>query len=126
MIKLIVAGSRGFDNYDFMCYYLDKCLQNLDLSQVTIISGGARGADELGERYARERGLNVLVMPAEWNKYGRGAGYIRNEEMAKIATHCVVFWDGQSRGAEHMIKTARKYALHLRYIDCEVPFIPQL
>jgi len=74
-------------------------------SQVTeIVSGGARGVDRLGERYARQRGLPCTVFPAQWGKYGKSAGPIRNAEMAKYADYGVAVWDGESRGTAHMLK----------------------
>lgn len=77
----------------------------------TIISGGAYGADSLGERFSRDNLLDLIIMKADWNTFGNRAGPIRNEEMAKIATHCIVFWDGESRGSKHMISMCKKYNL---------------
>lgn len=77
----------------------------------TIISGTASGADQLGERLAREHKFDLIQMPADWDGLGRRAGIVRNEEMAKIATHCIVFWDGESPGTKHMIQMCKKYNL---------------
>lgn len=112
MKNVIIAGSRNFDNFIFLMNCIDFLLEESE--EVTIISGGARGADNLGEQYASMRGIEVMRMPAEWDKYGRSAGYIRNEEMAKVATHCVIFWDGVSRGSKHMMDLATKYKLTTR------------
>lgn len=68
----------------------------------------------MGERYGRERNYSIDYFPAEWDRYGKRAGYIRNEEMAKHADALVAFWDGKSRGTKHMIDTARKYNLSIR------------
>lgn len=73
-----------------------------------IISGGAEGADKLGERYAHERyaherKLSIAVMNAEWSRLGKAAGPERNERMAQKADACIVFWDGKSRGTLNMI-----------------------
>lgn len=62
-----------------------------------------KGADTLGERYAEEKNIEIVKMPADWDKFGKSAGYRRNESMAKIATHCICFWDGKSVGTKHMI-----------------------
>ena len=78
--------------------------------------GTARGADRLGEKYAQDRNLSLKKFPADWNKYGRGAGYRRNEQMAEYATHAVVFWDGRSKGSEHMIRIAKEQKLNLRVV----------
>lgn len=82
--------------------------------EITVVCGKARGADTLGERYAEERGYAVHYFPADWDRYGKSAGHIRNEEMAKNADALVAFWDGKSRGTKDMIKLARQYGLRVR------------
>lgn len=109
MIHVIIAGSRTFDSYDRLKYTLAKL--NLLNVECTIISGTARGAGQLGERWAAEFNKPVIRMPADWNKHGKRAGYLRNEEMAKIASHLVAFWDAKSPGTGHMIDLANKYEL---------------
>jgi YspA, cpYpsA-related SLOG family len=116
MLKVIIAGSRQFNNYQLLCHKLNFYFQRYSTDQITIISGAARGADQLGERYAKERGIQLIQMPADWNQYGKSAGYKRNEQMAAIATHCIVFWDGESRGTKHMIDLAKQYNLKIRIV----------
>jgi hypothetical protein len=113
-LKVIVAGSRGFNDYEFLKEKLDFLFQNK--GEITIVSGTARGADKLGERYAEERGYDVIEMPADWDRFKKSAGYIRNEEMAKIADASVIFWDETSKGAKHMIDLSHKYELKTRVI----------
>ena len=111
MKKLIIAGGRDFNDYNLMCAELDIFLSdNPDFT--IIISGMAKGADSLGTRYAKEHDINLIEMPANWNKFGRSAGYRRNEEMAKVADGCVCFWDDRSRGTGHMIDLSIKYGIH--------------
>ena len=110
-MKLIIAGSRGFNNYYFLKEQVTIFLATLREPFPEIISGGASGADTYGEWYAKERGLKIIRMPANWNKYGRAAGPIRNEEMAKIADACIIFWDGKSAGSRNMIDMCVKYNL---------------
>lgn len=119
-IRIIVAGGRDFDNYDLLSKtltdYLDK-LEAWELDRVVFISGGARGADRMGEEIAKECGFPVRRFPADWNRYGKSAGYIRNREMAihtsEVSDHGVLFafWDGKSRGTKHMIDLAEKYGV---------------
>jgi len=116
MLKVIIAGSRGFNDYELLERLVDMYLQRYSADQVEIVSGGARGADRLGERYAQSRGMALKVMPADWNRYGKSAGYRRNESMAQYATHCIVFWDSSSRGTQHMINLANQYNLALRIV----------
>lgn len=117
MLRLIVAGSRVFSDYELLKQRLDYYLKNqLD---VTILSGTAQGADRLGEIYARERGYKLEQYPANWEQYGKSAGYKRNEQMAQLATHLVAFWDGESKGTKHMIDLAAKYQLNTRVVICK-------
>jgi len=117
-IRIIVAGGRDFRDFDFMCKTLDYLLRNCLDYHITIISGGANGADKLGEQYAHLRNYNVEVHEAEWEKYGKRAGIIRNEFMALEigATNCLVFWDGKSKGSKHMAETARAYKLPTKVV----------
>lgn len=79
--------------------------------EIRIISGGAKGADALGEEYARERGFIIVRYPAEWQKYGRQAGPMRNREMAANADALIAFWDDKSKGTKNMIEEAKKRGL---------------
>ena len=107
----IVIGSRSFTDYELMSAKLDHLLQNH--SKVVIISGGAKGADALAERYAKEHDMPVIVFPAKWEELGKMAGYIRNKEMHEFASKmpkrgCIAFWDGKSKGTQHSFKIARE------------------
>jgi hypothetical protein len=100
-MKVIVAGGRDFNNY----YILEKVLNSFKGLIDEVISGDARGADELGARWATYNNINVNHFPADWDYYGHAAGFIRNIEMADNADALIAFWDGKSKGAGHMIKT---------------------
>lgn len=112
--KVIVAGSRTFDDYNLLCQKLDKILNGA--GNVCIVCGEAKGADQLGKRYAKEHRLKVESYPANWEKFGKQAGYIRNEKMASVANALVAFWNGSSAGTKHMIETAKKMGLQVRVI----------
>lgn len=116
MFKVIVAGSRNFENYALLKNTMDALLK-IRMEQgeeIAIVCGEARGADALGKRYASERGLAVLSFPADWRRFGKKAGVIRNRQMAEAANACVCFWDGESRGTANMIEEARRRGLPLR------------
>jgi hypothetical protein len=100
-IRVIIAGSRKFNDYQLLEKKMNKLLANYKPEEIEIISGGAFGADCWGEYYAGERGIKKRVFLADWNTYGRSAGPRRNEEMAKYGTHCAVFWDGMSYGTRN-------------------------
>lgn len=102
--KVIVAGSRAFYDYP----RLSMTLQTLYPEGMTVISGNARGADKLGEMFAKNFDLPCERYPADWDAYGRSAGFKRNEDMADIADELVAFWDGKSRGTQHMINAMRR------------------
>lgn len=118
-MKVIIAGSRKFNNYNVLKQHCDKILQNIN--DVEIVSGTAKGADSLGERYAIENNLQLTKFPADWDKHGKSAGYIRNEEMAKYSDGLIAFWDNKSKGTKHMIDLAEKYKLKVRVIIHKEP-----
>ena len=102
-IRLIIAGGRDFDDWPLLRDTVDRLLR--ERVAVTIIAGGARGADALAARYAKARRLPLVEMPAQWDADGRRAGFVRNEKMAQVADGLVAFWDGVSPGTGHMIAT---------------------
>lgn len=105
-MKLIIAGSRNFTDYGFLCKQVDWYIQDKDIT--AIISGGANGADSLGEKYSKEKNIPFELFAAEWDKYGKSAGYIRNQDMAENGDYLIVFWDGISKGTKNMIDIAQK------------------
>lgn len=121
--RIIIAGSREFsteENYRLMRESMDVIIVKLKLSdeekkELTIVSGCAKGADTLGERYAEECGYQCTRFPADWEKYGNAAGFMRNAKMAIYSTDpgytgiLAAFWNGTSRGTKHMIETAKRY-----------------
>lgn len=114
MYKVIIAGGRDFENYNQLKEACDFYLQNKRKEGVEIVSGGANGADKLGERYAKERGYPIKEFPADWTKYHKAAGPIRNRHMAEYANALIAFWDGGSRGTKNMIEEARERWLDVR------------
>ena len=117
---MLVAGSRTFNDYELLKRKCDHLLQN-QKGRIHVVSGGAKGADTLAERYARERNYELHVFPADWDTFGKSAGYRRNEEMHKFISQftkrgCVCFWDGQSKGTEHNFRLCEQYNNSLRII----------
>jgi hypothetical protein len=138
-MKVIIAGSRMFDNYVLAKHWLDFFFSNKTPTE--IISGGCSdkkgkltftredgtevyGADGLGERWASERSIPVKVFAADWKRYGKAAGPIRNTDMAQYCTPhedgAVVFWNGHSTGSGDMVKKAKRYHLKLREVIVSV------
>ncbi len=113
-MKVIIAGGRTFDDYELLCQHCDKALSRQN--EVEIVSGTANGADKLGEKYANNKGYQLKQFPADWDTYGKSAGYKRNEEMAKYADALIAFWDGESKGTKHMIDLAKRYDLKVKVV----------
>lgn len=119
LFACLIAGSRTFNDAKLLEETMDHLLANKD--KVLIISGGARGADTLAENYANKKGYKTLIMPAEWNKYGKSAGYRRNAKMHEALAcfedrGCVLFWDGKSKGTQHNIPLANEHSTPIRII----------
>lgn len=99
-MKLAIVGSRTFDDRKLL-------EQNVaPLKPTQIISGGAKGADALGKQYAEDNDIEYIEYPAEWKKYGRSAGMIRNSSIVDACDTLIAFWDGQSKGTKDSIKKA--------------------
>ena len=113
--KVIIAGSRDFYDYDLLAEECNEILKDKD--DVEVVSGRAIGADMLGELYAKDKKYPVKHFPADWNTHGKGAGFIRNGEMAKYGNMLIAFWDGESKGTKHMIETAQKKGMEVYVID---------
>lgn len=114
-MKVIIAGSRSFSDYQLL---KENCKQILKSeTDIEIVSGTANGADKLGERFANEFGYSIKEFPADWKKFGKSAGYIRNSEMADYGDCLIAFWDGVSKGTKHMIDLAKKKNLKIYVIN---------
>lgn len=108
-MKVIIAGSRDYDDYDVLLEAINEA--QFDIS--TVVSGGARGVDALGERYASETNKALDIHKADWKAHGRGAGPVRNKKMAENADALIAIWDGQSPGTKNMIETATSKGLRV-------------
>lgn len=109
-MRVIIAGSRTIDDISEIEGAIDYALisWNLDLSAIKeIVSGGARGADQLGECFAFENNISIKKFVPNWDAHRKIAGLIRNAEMAKYADKLIAIWDGKSTGTGHMISTMK-------------------
>ena len=114
-MDIIVAGSRNFTDRDFLFKKLD--LLTSKLSRVRIITGGAKGADRLAQDWAFSRGHTVVNYHADWDRHGKAAGPIRNEEMAQVGESLVAFHLDNSPGTADMIRRARRHGLKVRVYE---------
>ena len=114
-MKVIIAGGRDFNNYPLLKEKCDIILSKVK-EDIIIVSGTAKGADLLGERYAVEHNYQIVYFPANWRLYGAGAGPIRNKEMAEYGDSLILFWNGVSKGSADMLKKAEAKGLKTRII----------
>ena len=108
-MKTIIAGSRTITNYEDVLEAIS--LVGWDITEV--VSGGAKGVDRMGERYAKYYKIPLKRFPANWDKYGKSAGIIRNNDMAKYADALIAIWDLKSKGTKHMIDIAMVFKLDI-------------
>lgn len=109
-MKVIIAGSRDITRRDWVDQAMAEFIKQFG-APTQIVSGGARGADALGVDWAIANKVPFKYFLADWDRYGRLAGHIRNLEMAKYADGLCAIWNGHSRGTANMIHNARTYKL---------------
>lgn len=117
--RIIIAGGRDFTDRALVEKCLIEWAESLQLEpeEITVVSGGAPGADTLGESLAREFCCNLCIYPANWDKFGRGAGHVRNSLMANNAEYLLAFWNGKSPGTKSMIEKAQNNGLKVTVIS---------
>ncbi len=114
-IKIVIAGSRHYNDYEEAKAFIDRCISNIRKDHtIIIVSGGCHGADKLGEIYAEENSFEVIRFLPDWKKYGKSAGPKRNKLMAEASDYVICFWDGKSRGTKSMIDFAKTHHRPLR------------
>jgi hypothetical protein len=101
-MKIAVIGSRNFNDYKKLC----ETLSQYEISE--IVSGGAKGADSLAERYSKEYDIKITIFYPDWKKFGKSAGPIRNKEIIDYCDRVVAFWDGTSKGTKSSINIANR------------------
>ena len=118
-MKLAIIGSRSFSDAALISFELDKLLKSTDIRLA--ISGGAKGADSLGVEWARSKSIPFKIHLPQWDKYGKGAGFIRNELIVNDCDTVIAFWDGKSKGTLHSIGLAEKKGKQVIIIKKDQP-----
>ena len=113
-LYLLIVGSRSISNYMQVGPALDALLEDYPFSKYVVVSGGSTGVDYLAELWAEKHGFEKKIFKADWDSYGKKAGYMRNEEMHKYIFQfeyrlVVAFWDGKSKGTAQNFSLADKY-----------------
>lgn len=112
MSKLAIIGSRGFNDYTLLRSVLDPYKDVITL----VVSGGAKGADSLGEMWANENNIKTKIFYPDWEAHGKRAGFIRNEYIIKEGDGVIAFWDGISPGTKSSIDLCKKYNKPIKII----------
>lgn len=115
-MRTIIAGGRDFNDYELLSGEVEDFEENHSKSYLTVVCGKARGADSLGEKWAKQEGRGILFFPADWDTHGKAAGYIRNSEMADNAEALIAFWDGKSKVTKNMIDIALRKGLLVKVV----------
>jgi hypothetical protein len=105
-ITLAIVGSREFRNYKQLCDTVNRIRKKLNVK--FIVSGGAQGADRLGEKYAKEHGIKLINLLPDWKKHGKKAGIMRNEDIVNASDYVLCFYDGESKGTRNTIERTKK------------------
>lgn len=108
-MKVIIAGSRSISSLGTV----EDAVRRSGFSITEVVSGAARGVDRLGEQWAEREGIAVKRFPADWEAYGKSAGFIRNRQMGDYADALIAIWDGKSKGTKGMIDYAMKRGLRV-------------
>lgn len=107
-----IIGGRDFNDYE---------LVNSTMSQykdiTSIVSGGAKGADSLGAKYAFDNDIKLITHLPDWEQYGRGAGFVRNKLIIDDADVVIAFWDGKSKGTKNSIDTTKKQNKQIEIVE---------
>jgi hypothetical protein len=120
-LKTIIAGSRTIDKQAMFNEALERSGFVEKISMV--ISGGAYGVDQMGERWASINRIPVKKFLPDWERYGKAAGCMRNIEMARAADALIAVWDGESTGTKHMIRVAKEKGLSVYVMNVADPFV---
>lgn len=121
-VKVAIVGSRGFNDYELLIHDINKLKEDQDLNIIEIVSGGAKGADSLGKKYAIENNIKLTEFIPDWNKYGPRAGHIRNRDIVENADVVCAWWDQKSTGTKGSIDLAREMnkPLHIYFYSEEI------
>ncbi len=120
-MKILVTGSRDWSSreaiWDAISGACDPHWRECPYD-VVLIHGGARGADTIAGEYATYEGIEVIVCLADWNKYGKSAGVIRNNHMLDMDPDVVLaFQRNKSRGTQHCIGEARRRGIPVKLFE---------
>lgn len=115
-MKLAIIGSREFCDWELFTEGITRILEQEGKLPILVVSGGARGADRMGEKWAKDNGIKTLVFKPEWGKHGKRAGLIRNADIIENATHVLAFPSESGSGTQHALGLAKEKNLPIQVI----------
>jgi len=110
-MRIGVVGSRTFEDKLLILetiHLFEVAYETLFDEKIEIVSGGAKGADLLAEKVALVSNIPITVFKPDWDKHGKAAGFIRNQQIVDNSNMIIAFWDGKSNGTKDTIDKARK------------------
>lgn len=108
-LRILITGSRHYSDIKRVDVIFRNVMKRFENDEYVLISGNARGADALCEEVAEKLGWKVERFPADWNKYGKRAGGIRNQLMVDSgADLCLAFPLDNSIGTWDCVRRAKK------------------
>ena len=116
-MRIAVIGSRNFNDYEYFKIEFKIFLEELSIKEYKIISVGAKGADAFGAKYAKENNKEIVEFLPDWEKYGKKAGFLRNNTIWNNAEIGIAFWDGKSTGTAHSFEISKKQNKILKVIN---------
>lgn len=118
---VLISGCRHYRKYFEFSRKLTTLLSGFKKRgiEIFLVEGGARGTDYLAYLYGLRHKIPVITVEADWDKYGKSAGFIRNKEMMEMCTHAIAFWDGVSSGTKHVVSHAIDFNVSLKVITID-------
>ena len=123
-VNIAVIGSRKFTEYEMLDSVVSEVIasfkKKLQLSEVTIVSGGAKGTDLLAERFANQHSFPIMIFRPDYKSFGKAAPIRRNREILEHSDMVIAFWDGASKGTRYMIENAEKLQITTKIVSIKI------
>jgi hypothetical protein len=117
-MNIAVVGSRDLVDYKIV---EDVLFSTVNPEGDVIVSGGAKGADQLAEHFANENSIPKIIHRPNYDEYGKAAPFVRNQLIVDDADYMVAFWDGVSKGTKDSIDKAKKKGIQVLHIQITIP-----
>ena len=126
---IVVFGSRGFRDKHLFHNALIKYLEDIDGPALFVSGAAPSGPDDFIISWCHRYGYPCLTKPAKWQRAdgstNRAAGFERNEDMAKLCTEGIGFWDQKSPGTANMLDHMVEYKKPVRVVDVSPEIVDQ-